>query len=181
MAGEPAAGTPRSARLEEWIRWSPQDRATLVFVVCNGEVLLIRKKRGLGAGKVNGPGGRVEAGEAAVDCARREVEEELCVTPTGLEQLGELRFQFVDGYAIHVAVFRADGCTGEARETEEAVPLWTAVDAIPYAEMWADDRLWLPRLLAGETFRGRFVFDGDVMLDGTIEAAEAGARGAWSS
>ena len=181
MVGESAAAPPRTAKLEEWTQWAPQDRATLVFVLSAGDVLLIRKKRGLGAGKINGPGGRIEAGEAVVDCARREVEEELCVTPTGLEQCGELQFQFVDGYAIHVAVFRADGCVGEVRETEEAVPLWTAVDAIPYSEMWEDDRIWLPRLLAGEAFRGRFVFDGDVMLDGAIEPVESGARGLWSS
>ena len=38
-------------------------------------------------------------------------------------------------------------------------------DAIPYDEMWADDHLWVPHLLAGRRFAGRFVFDGDVMLD----------------
>jgi hypothetical protein len=39
------------------------------------------------------------------------------------------------------------------------------VAAIPYAEMWADDVLWLPRLLAGAWFSGRFVFDGEDMCD----------------
>jgi hypothetical protein len=31
--------------------------------------------------------------------------------------------------------------------------------------MWADDILWLPRVLAGETVSGYFLFDGDTMLD----------------
>jgi 8-oxo-dGTP diphosphatase len=31
--------------------------------------------------------------------------------------------------------------------------------------MWADDALWLPLLMRGETFRGRFIFDGDRMVD----------------
>jgi hypothetical protein len=35
--------------------------------------------------------------------------------------------------------------------------------------MWADDALWLPVLLAGEPFRGWFVFDGDRMLDAVLE------------
>ena len=44
------------------------------------------------------------------------------------------------------------------------MPLWTCVDQIPYEQMWADDALWLPMLLRGQSFVGRFVFDGDTML-----------------
>jgi 8-oxo-dGTP diphosphatase len=148
----------------EWTRWQPVDRATLLFVVRDGEVLLIRKKRGLGAGKINGPGGRIEAGEEPLAAAIREVEEETGLTPLDPEHIGELRFQFVDGYSIHVHVFRASSCRGEARETPEAVPLWTPLDAIPYEEMWADDALWVPLLLSRTRFSGRFVFDGDAMI-----------------
>jgi 8-oxo-dGTP diphosphatase len=148
-----------------WQGWQPVDRATLTFVVRAEQILLIRKKRGLGAGKINGPGGRIEPGETAAECAVREVEEELCVTPLGLEEIGELRFQFVDGYSIHVHAFIADDCHGVARETEEAIPLWTSLASIPYDEMWADDVLWLPRLLERRPFAGRFLFDGDAMLD----------------
>ncbi len=148
-----------------WGDWSPIDRATLVFVVRGQEVLLIRKLRGLGAGKMNGPGGRLEAGETAIACAKREVEEELCVTPLNLDERGELRFQFIDGHSIHGYVFVANDCVGEPQSTDEAIPQWTHRSAIPYHEMWADDRLWLPHLLAGRRFRGRFVFDGDRMLE----------------
>lgn len=147
-----------------WGPWSAVDRATLVFVMRGDDVLLIRKLRGLGAGKINGPGGRLEPGEAPVDCARREVEEELCITPTGLEQRGELRFQFVDGHSILGFVFVASGHIGEPRATDEAIPLWVCRDSIPYGEMWADDRLWMPLLLGGQHFRGRFLFEGDNML-----------------
>ena len=149
----------------DWDRWIPDDVATLLFVVKGGRVLLIRKKRGLGAGKVNAPGGRLEPGETALACAVREVQEELCVTPLAPVHHGELRFQFADGYKLHGHVFRSHDCEGEARETDEAVPLWTALDAIPYAEMWKDDALWVPVLLAGGRFDGRFIFDGDAMLD----------------
>ena len=34
-----------------------------MFVVQKGRILLIRKKRGIGAGKVNGPGGKFEPGK----------------------------------------------------------------------------------------------------------------------
>ncbi len=149
----------------DWHNWRPVDHATLLFVIRDGHVLLIRKKRGLGAGKVNGPGGRREDGESLADCAVREVEEELLTTPTTPIAAGQLLFQFVDGYSIHVHVFRADSCDREPRETDEAIPLWTPLHAIPFDEMWEDDRIWIPKLLAGEPFYGRFVFDEDAMLD----------------
>jgi hypothetical protein len=50
----------------DWPRWTSVDRTTLLFVVAGGRILLIRKKRGLGAGKINGPGGRIEDGESAL-------------------------------------------------------------------------------------------------------------------
>jgi len=170
MARDP---DPRPRRLSDidWDAWQPRDRATLTFVVRDDHVLLIHKKRGLGAGKINGPGGRLEPEESPLACAVREVEEELHVTPTGLAERGDLRFQFADGYSIHVHVFSATGCRGRARETVEATPLWTPVDAIPYERMWADDAIWLPHLLAGRSFSGRFVFDGDAMLDHELEVS----------
>jgi 8-oxo-dGTP diphosphatase len=145
--------------------WEPTDTATLVFVVKKGSVLLIRKKRGLGAGKINGPGGRLEPGEAPIDGAIREAQEELLITPLGLRYSGENMFQFVDGYSIHVHVFKASDYEGEPTETDEAVPLWAPLDAIPYHEMWEDDELWLPLVLQNVPFSGRYIFDGDAMLD----------------
>lgn len=153
--------TPESL---DWSSWTPTDVATLLFVLRGEEVLLIRKKRGLGAGKFNGPGGRLEPGETPLACAIREVEEELCVTPRDIEACGELSFQFVDGYALHAHLFRAYAFDGVPTETDEATPHWFSVDQLPFEEMWQDDRLWLPRVLARENVRGWFVFDGDAML-----------------
>lgn len=161
--GDP--GIPRTVNGIDWESWRPVDRGTILFVVREGRILLIRKKRGLGAGKINGPGGRLDDGETPLECAVREVEEELLVTPTEVSEGGELLFQFVDGYSIHVWVFRAAKVDGEPRETEEAVPLWTPLDEIPYDEMWADDRIWLPLFLDRRRFLGRFVFDDDRLLD----------------
>lgn len=163
-----AAGKTRLSDID-WSSWRAVDRATLTFVLEDRRVLLIRKKRGLGAGKVNGPGGRIEPGEEPVECATREVEEELGITPLGLEYRGENLFQFTDGYSIHVYAFVASSYQGKVRETDEATPLWTDLDAIPYDEMWEDDRLWLPHALAGRAPRGRYIFDGDRMLDWELE------------
>jgi len=166
-SSDPSTHDTASRRLVDidWAQWRAHDRATLVFVIEGRRILLIRKKRGLGAGKINGPGGKLDPGETPRDCAQREVEEELCATPIGLVARGELRFQFTDGYSIHVYVFVASGLAGNAQETDEAIPIWTPVEAVPYDEMWADDRLWLPGVMAGGRVDGRFIFEGDSMLD----------------
>ncbi len=162
-----AMSIPTATRVDhiDWPTWRPTVQATLLFVVRDGQVLLIRKKRGLGAGKINGPGGKLDPGEAPLACALRETAEELGVHATGVREAGHLRFHFLDGLRLFCTVFRADGCEGEAVETDEAAPLWTATDALPFDEMWVDDRLWLPALLARQPFELWSVFDGDRMLD----------------
>ncbi len=148
----------------DWTTWQPVDLATLLFVIDGDRVLLIRKKRGLGAGLINAPGGRLDPGETPRQAAVREVQEELGITPHSPTWGGEHRFQFRDGYSLYVHVFTSDRYDGEPTETDEAVPLWVQRDAMPYEQMWADDRYWLPLLLAGQRFSGRYIFDDQEMV-----------------
>ncbi len=154
--------------MTNWDTWRPRIHANLLFIVREGKVLLIRKKRGFGAGKINGPGGKVDPGETPLQSALRETHEELGIIVLDATEHGELRFQFRDGLSLHCAVFRATDFEGEPRETDEAVPLWTPLDQIPYDEMWADDRHWLPLLIQGEHFTGYFEFDGEELLSRKI-------------
>jgi len=150
--------------MTNWAIWQPRVRTTLLFIVREGKILLIRKKRGFGAGKINGPGGKVDSDETPLQSALRETFEELGVTPRDSEQRGELHFQFRDGHSLHCVVFLAQDFKGQPRETDEAAPLWTPLDAIPYVKMWADDRYWLPLLIRGARFTGFFEFDGEQLL-----------------
>ena len=147
--------------------------ATLCYLLRpeDEEVLLIRKKRGLGEGKFVGPGGKVEDGETPRECVVREVEEEIDVTPREPEKVGEFRFVFGADPEMFVHVFRAEEFAGVPQESEEADPEWFDYDAVPYDEMWEDDRYWMPHLFAGETFSGEFVFDsdGDELLEWDVE------------
>jgi len=152
-----------------WTTWQPAIRATLLFVIHDGQALLIRKKRGLGAGKINAPGGKLDPGETAQQAAERELTEEVGVTVPDSRYCGELFFEFTDGLRLHVAVFAASAFSGEPIETDEAAPLWFPVDAIPYDEMWADDAVWIPHMLAGRTFILRAIFANDHMLDHRLE------------
>lgn len=156
----------------DWDTWQARDPATLVFVMRGDEILLIRKQRGLGRGKVNGPGGKLDPGEDALQCAARECEEELGIRVRNLECMGEHKFQFIDGYSIHCWVFRTSDFEGEPRETAEAIPLWTRIDAIPFEEMWEDDRIWLPLVIRGQPFSARWVFDDDRMLDYDLQEVD---------
>jgi len=149
----------------DWENWQPKDPATLVFVIRDGNILLIDKKTGFGKGKVNGPGGKVEQGESPEACAVRECQEELGITVVDLQYCGQHRFQFIDGYSLLVWVYRGEDFTGVPTETVEAKPLWVPLDKIPYEKMWEDDIIWLPMVLRGELFQGRWLFDGDTMLD----------------
>ena len=163
---------PASARevaAIDWSRWKAKDPATLLFVIRDGRILLIRKKRGLGAGKINGPGGKIDPGERPDECAVRECQEELKITPLNPHYMGQHLFQFVDGYSIHVWTYLSEDFTGTPTETDEAVPLWFDLDAIPYDQMWEDDRLWLPLLIARQRFLARYIFDGDRLVDHDIE------------
>ena len=140
--------------------WRPDLVGTLMFLVDAGRVLLIRKRRGHGAGRINGPGGKPEPGETPLQCVLRETEEEVGVRPRRIRLAAVLRF--IDtcdddwlGY-----VYRAETCLGEPRESAEAEPLWYPLDHLPLDEMWEDDRHWLPRVLAGERLTGEFLFSG---------------------
>lgn len=152
----------------DWTRWQPVDRAVIVFVREDAHVLLIRKKRGLGQGKINGPGGRLEDGERYIDAAVRETQEEVGITPAELTRTADLSFIFTDGYSLYVEVFLAESYSGELTETDEADPFWCAIDDIPYPQMWEDDGLWLPHVLNGAYVSGRFVFEGDAMRSQTV-------------
>jgi 8-oxo-dGTP diphosphatase len=140
------------------------EEAVLCFIRDNENLLLIHKKTGLGAGKVNAPGGRIEKGEVPIAAAIRETQEETGITPSGLEMMAELNFIFTDGYSLRGYVFFASGHSGTMVSTVEADPFWCDAGALPYENMWADDIIWLPRVLNGEKVLGRFIFEGDKML-----------------
>lgn len=165
MADTQMPPTPRHMSSPiDWSQWQGVIHATLMFIVKDGRILLIEKKRGLGAGKINGPGGKIDPGETPLQSVIRETREELLITPIHPRKLGELWFAMSDCPHILCHVYRADDHHGVPTETDEAVPVWTSVDDIPYQRMWEDDRHWLPLLLDEIPFHGRFLFHGESMV-----------------
>ena len=135
---------------------------TLLYITKGNKVLLILKKKGLGAGLYNGVGGKVEKNETPLQAAIRECIEEIGVEPLGVEWAGLLEFYNDGSLYGFVHIFRAEDYRGELKESEEAKPEWFEIDKIPYDKMWEDDRYWLPTILK-ETKKvyGRFYFIDD--------------------
>lgn len=145
---------------------------TLCFVVKGEKILLGMKKRGFGAGRWNGFGGKVEEGETIKESAKRETKEECGIDIIALEEVGihEFEFESKRGDILEVHVFRVSEWTGEPIETEEMRPQWFTTDAIPYDEMWPDDIHWIPVFLTGKKFRTKFLFgQGDSVLENHVE------------
>lgn len=153
----------------DWSAWRAKEEAVLCFIRHGNRLWLIHKKTGLGAGKINAPGGRIDPGETPEAAAVRETQEETGLAPSGLEKVAELSFVFTDGYSLHGTVFFASAYSGDPIETAEAAPFWCAIDEIPYDGMWQDDRHWLPLVLRGEKVHGYFIFDNERMLSYTIQ------------
>ena len=128
-------------------------------------VLLGYKKRGFGQGKYDGFGGKLRDGESLVVAAGRELTEEsgLTVELSDLAPAGILTFIFpfkpVWNQEVHVYV--AQKWQGIPTESEEMRPEWFPLQAIPYAQMWDDTRIWLPQLLGGKKVNAIFSYNSD--------------------
>lgn len=135
-------------------------KMTLVFAVKGKRILLAMKKKGFGKGRYNGMGGKVKREESVSQGAIREMREECGIQILKMKKYGVLIFypdKFPDGVEVHI--FIAEKYAGEPRETEEMKPKWFDVCKIPYDQMWDDDKYWMPFLLAGKKFKGKFIFD----------------------
>lgn len=150
----------------------------LIRASASGEqVLLGRKKTGLGAGNLVGPGGKLELGETPVDAAVRETLEEVGITidPAALSLIGELTYPFPHHphWSQKSWAFICRDWSGDPVESDELAPEWFPVAGIPFERMWDDAKHWLPAALGGSVVRATFTFGADGR---TVEHADfAGA------
>lgn len=154
--------------------------ATLVFLVKKEgeeirEICLAMKKRGFGAGRWNGAGGKVEAGEGIVDGAIRETQEEIGVSVRDPKQVAELTFHFPHKpeWDQFVHAYFAERWEGEPAESEEMRPEWFSLSDIPYDDMWPTDPFWLPLVLSGKKVSATFYFgEGDTILNKEVHVGD---------
>lgn len=135
---------------------------TLLFLRKQDEVLLAMKKRGFGANRWNGVGGKLDEGETIEEALVRETQEEIGVTPLDYERVADIVFhEQHEGKQteMYVAVFTTYTWVGEPSESEEMAPQWFHTQEIPYTQMWPDDEYWLPQVLDGKKLRAVFHLD----------------------
>ncbi|MFA4871886.1 MAG: 8-oxo-dGTP diphosphatase [Patescibacteria group bacterium] len=149
---------------------------TLCLIRNGDQVLLGMKKRGFGAGRWNGFGGKLQEGESIEEATKREVLEECGLTVKAMELVGVFDFEFAlkPEWNQTVHLFRGDEFEGELAESEEMKPQWFHKNEIPLDSMWPDDRHWFPHFLADQKFKGRFLFgEGDAVLEYNLDLIDS--------
>lgn len=130
---------------------------TLCFLLREGEhgaeVLLGLKQTGFGRGKIVGIGGHVEPGETHAQAVIREVLEETGVVlqPEDLADAGAVHFVFParPDWDMKTTLFTARTWQGDPLPSDEILPEWFRVEALPVERMWQDADHWLPVVLEG--------------------------------
>jgi 8-oxo-dGTP diphosphatase/2-hydroxy-dATP diphosphatase len=147
---------------------------TLCIIHQHPKILLGMKKRGFGAGRWNGFGGKLIGAETIENGVIREIKEEAGVEINKLDKVGIIDFEFKGNPEIlEVHIFKGEEFSGQPIESEEMKPQWFHVDEIPFKEMWPDDIYWMPLFLAGKKFKGKFLFgESDVIFEKELAEVE---------
>jgi len=148
---------------------------TLTVIHDGEKILLGMKKRGYAAGRWNGFGGKLNPGETVEEGMLRELNEESGLTAVKHEKIGVLTFESeIEDYISEVHLYQIHEYMGELIETEEMRPEWFSFESIPYDEMWPDDIVWLPLVLAGQKVAGNIYFkDSNTIKSHTIRPVES--------
>ena len=158
--------------IQEYIATEPiLVKSVVGYAIRDGKVLLgLRKKvsNGLGLNLIAGIGGKVGdqpefADETDYQAMAREMEEERGLVITKFHKAGTVIFLFPNkpSWSQTVTIFVIDEWEGEPQETEAMVPEWYDVNNVPFAQMWEDNSIWLPKILAGEEITAIFMYNED--------------------
>jgi len=145
--------------------------ATLCFPIRDGKVLLAEKQRKIGAGFLNGFGGKVEAIDKDIfETNAREVFEEVGISVKLVRKVGEIAFSnFYKDHALRnmlVHIFVANDWNNEPHETEEMKKVeWYQIDDLNYDRFLAGDKLFVPQILGGKALKGLIKYDENWMVE----------------
>lgn len=129
------------------------------------QVLLAEKQQKIGAGRLNGFGGRREPSDTSLwETNSREVEEEVGLRLLRSRQIGEIAFTNPSDdpllQRMIVGFFIAHEWEGEPQDSDEMKKArWYNRDSIDFGLLLPADRLFVPMLLAGQSIKGIVVYD----------------------
>jgi 8-oxo-dGTP diphosphatase len=141
--------------------------ATVCLPIRGDEVLLAEKQKKIGAGLLNGFGGKVEVDDKTIyDTNVRETEEEIGIKVKNPKKVGEIVFHNpsddVQLKKMIVHFFTATKWDGEPMETEEMKQIaWYKVADLDYDRFLPADRLFMPQILGGKYVIGVIEYNDD--------------------
>jgi 8-oxo-dGTP pyrophosphatase MutT (NUDIX family) len=142
-------------------------QATLCFPIKGDKVLLAEKQRKIGAGFLNGFGGRAEAEDGSIyDTNTREIEEEIGIIIKTAKKMGEIAFHNPSDEdelkKMRVHIFTTTEWDGEPSETDEMKKIaWYKISSLDYDKFLSADRLFIPQILAGKCVKGLIEYNDD--------------------
>lgn len=135
---------------------------TLCFIEKDGKFLMqLKNDKKFGGGRWNAPGGKTKENESIEQGVIREVFEETGLKIKNPKHSAVLNFYNNQEFAWAVHVFSASDFDGEIKSSEEGELKWMDKDSLPYAQMWEDDKHWVPLIVDGKKFEADFHFRKD--------------------
>ena len=117
----------------------------------DGRILICQRKRG-GAFPLQWefPGGKVEAGEDAQSCLRRELHEELAIEAEIGPEVSAFQYTYPNGFQVNLVFLRVSGYAGElSNQAFEQIRWVESNDLLDYDFLEAD-RALVARIARGE-------------------------------
>ena len=117
----------------------------------DGRILICQRKRG-GAFPLQWefPGGKVEAGEDAQSCLRRELHEELAIEAEIGPEVSAFQYTYPNGFQVNLVFFRVSGHAGKMANQAFEQILWVKPDDLLSYDFLEADRALVARLARGE-------------------------------
>ena len=128
-------------------------KATLVFLITDTHILLAPKLKKVGAGKLNGYGGRVQQGESVLQAAVRELREESTVEAQAqdLHYVAHITAHETDKETWEIDVFLLRQWQGVAKATAEmGEPAWYPLKGIHRLNLNVADEEWMNTMIRGK-------------------------------
>lgn len=124
-----------------------------------------KKKDDINSGKWIGIGGKLEAGETVLDCAKRETYEETHYTMHSARFVGTVTFCDVKNhYEEMMFLFTSEDFSGECSSCDEGELFWIDNDKISSLSMWEADPYFLAWLKDDRVHCGKAIYEGDHLV-----------------
>jgi 8-oxo-dGTP diphosphatase len=96
------------------------------------------------------PGGKVEAGEDAQTCVKRELREELAIEADIGTEVSAFQYTYPNGFQVSLVFFQVSGYTGEMANQAFEQILWVEPRELLSYDFLEADRALVARIARGE-------------------------------